>query len=75
VCWDVLKEIGRFTVRWQAYASQTLNIQQNFNFANTPEFIDLQMACCRCARRIPEARADIVSVVPAARRQHARKLF
>ncbi len=68
---DVLKEIGRLTGEVQAYASQTLNIQQNFNFANTPEFIDLQTGLLQVCQAHPEARADIVALFQRLDARHA----
>ena len=61
---DVLKEIGRLTGEVQAYAaSQTLNITNNFSFANAPEFVQLQTGLLSICAAHPSARADIIALL------------
>jgi len=72
---DVLKEIGRLTGEVQAYASQTFNIQNNFNVLNTPEFIDLQTGLLQLCAAHPEARPDVIALFRKLSEKHSPKLI
>jgi hypothetical protein len=72
---DVLKEIGRLTGEVQAYASQTFNIQNNFNVLNSPEFVDLQAGLLQLCAAHPEIRGDVVTLFRKLGEKHAPKLI
>ena len=60
---EVLKAIGQVTGEISEIARSTINIQNNINVLNSPQFAELQIAILRALGPFPEARLSVVQAL------------